>query len=156
MHDYVHRLLCLINSPRRDFMRKLCQFHTKMISAWFLTGSVLLGGKLQEDAQKFWNFWKPPLYEMWEYALKLLVFGGFLLLSTNNILNTYKSTDLAVIVWDCNLKEPTLILLDFFSKLLQFWYHKDCYIFLIIILKFHAVIPQKRAYFIHYGGNHYK
>ena len=28
-----------------------------------------------------------------------------------------------------------------FSKLLQFWYHKNSYIFLIIILKFHAFIP---------------
>ena len=28
-----------------------------------------------------------------------------------------------------------------FSKLLWFWYHKNSYIFLIIILKFHALIP---------------
>ena len=34
------------------------------------------------------------------------------------------------------LKEPTPILL----KLLRFWYHKKWYIFLIIILKFHALI----------------
>ena len=31
--------------------------------------------------------------------------------------------------------------IGFFSKLLRFWCHKNCYIFLIIILKFHAVIP---------------
>ena len=31
----------------------------------------------------------------------------------------------------------------FFSKLLRFWYHKNSYIFLIIILKFHALIPYR-------------
>ena len=32
---------------------------------------------------------------------------------------------------------------SFFSKLLRFWYHKNCHIFLIIILKFHALIPLR-------------
>ena len=31
----------------------------------------------------------------------------------------------------------------FFSKSLRFWYHKNCHIFLIIILKFHALIPLR-------------
>ena len=30
-----------------------------------------------------------------------------------------------------------------FSKLLRFWYHKNSYIFLIIILKLHALIPYR-------------
>ena len=34
-------------------------------------------------------------------------------------------------------------LFSFFSKLLRFWYHKNCHIFLIIILKFHALIPLR-------------
>ena len=49
--------------------------------------------------------------------------------------------------------------IGFFSKLLPFSYHKNSYIFLVIILKFHAIIPshseekiKKRAYFIDYGG----
>ena len=30
---------------------------------------------------------------------------------------------------------------EFFKKLWRFWYHKISYVFLIIILKFHALIP---------------
>ena len=48
------------------------------------------------------------------------------------------------------------------KKLLQFCYHKNSYIFLIIILKFSRPYSlsfgrkhQKRTYFIDYGGNHY-
>ena len=39
------------------------------------------------------------------------------------------------------LKKPALILLDLFQIYCDFWYHKNSYIFLIIILKFHALIP---------------
>ena len=39
------------------------------------------------------------------------------------------------------LKRHTPIFLDFFSKSLRFWYHKNRHIFVIIILKFHALIP---------------
>ena len=60
------------------------------------------------------------------------------------------------------LKEHTPTLLEFFSKLLGFWFHKNSHILLIIVLKFHAFIPcrseeniKKRAYFIDYGGNHH-
>ena len=38
------------------------------------------------------------------------------------------------------LKEPVPF---FFPKSLQFWYHKNCHIFLIIILKFYALIPSR-------------
>ena len=42
-----------------------------MISAKFLWGNVLFGGKLQIGAKKikFWNLWKRPQYEIGEYAL---------------------------------------------------------------------------------------
>ena len=43
----------------------------------------------------------------------------------------------------CNMlfKGAWSFLFSFFSKLLRFWYHKNCHIFLIIILKFHTLIP---------------
>ena len=33
--------------------------------------------------------------------------------------------------------------IEFFSKLLRFWYRKKSYIFLMIILKFHVLIPYR-------------
>ena len=42
-----------------------------------------------------------------------------------------------------SLKGAWSFLFSFFSKLLRFWYHKNCHIFLIIILKFHALIPLR-------------
>ena len=44
---------------------------------------------------------------------------------------------------DYLLKGAWSFLFSFFSKLLRFWYHKNCHIFLIIILKFHALIPLR-------------
>ena len=49
---------------------------------------------------------------------------------TKNILNFYEI-------------EPWSHLISLFSKSLQFWYHKNRHIFLIIILKFHALIPLR-------------
>ena len=53
-----HRLLCWINSRVREFSWKLLSFHTKMILAWFLWGSVFLRGELRKYAKKssFDNF----------------------------------------------------------------------------------------------------
>ena len=53
-----HRLLCWINSRVREFLWKLLSFHTEMISAWFLSGIVLLRGELRKYTQKlnFENF----------------------------------------------------------------------------------------------------
>ena len=46
--------------------------------------------------------------------------------------------------WNCGqVKEAWSFLFSFFSKLLRFWYHKNRHIFLIIILKFHALIPLR-------------
>ena len=45
--------------------------------------------------------------------------------------------------WSLKLKESWSFLFSFFSKLLRFWYQKNRYIFLIIILKFHALIPLR-------------
>ena len=51
-------------------MWKLLLFHTKMISAQFFWGSVLLGEEQQIDAKnQIWNF-ESTLYEIWEYAFK--------------------------------------------------------------------------------------
>ena len=47
-----HRLLCWIKSRVRDFLWKLLSFHTEMISALFLWGSVLLREKLRKYAKK--------------------------------------------------------------------------------------------------------
>ena len=41
------------------------------------------------------------------------------------------------------IKGAWSFLFSFFSKLLRFWYHKNRHIFLIIILKFHALIPLR-------------
>ena len=46
-----------------------------MISAEFLRGNILLGGKLQIGAKKFkfGNFLERPLYEISEYAFKYVM-----------------------------------------------------------------------------------
>ena len=45
------RLLCWIKSRTQDFLWKVSSFHTEMISAQFLWGSVILRGELQRYAQ---------------------------------------------------------------------------------------------------------
>ena len=53
-----HKLLCCIKSHVCDFLWKLLSFHTEMISAWVLWGSVLLREELQIYAKNshFENF----------------------------------------------------------------------------------------------------
>ena len=49
-----------------------------MASAKSLWGTVLFGGKLQDAKNSnLENFWKCPLYEMWEYAFKNSNFADF-------------------------------------------------------------------------------
>ena len=48
---FSHRLLCWIKSHVWDFLWKLLSFHTKMVSAQFLWGGVLLRGELRKYAK---------------------------------------------------------------------------------------------------------
>ena len=70
-----HRLLCWINSRVREFSVKLLLFHTEMLPAKFLWGSVLLRGELQKYAKKF-KLWKisiaPSIWNNGEFAFNML------------------------------------------------------------------------------------
>ena len=58
-----------MNSGIREFMLIWLLFHEEMISAYFLWGNALLGGKQQIDAKKS-NLREYRLYGISEYAFK--------------------------------------------------------------------------------------
>ena len=78
MHEYVHRH-CSI-----DYFVKLILVDENLCKIAFIShwndfcliplGKCTSWGQLQIDAKysKFWHFWEPPLYEIWEYAFNIL------------------------------------------------------------------------------------
>ena len=86
MFHCFHRLLCWIKSRVRDFLWKLFSFHTEMISASFLWGSVLLRGELHMQKMQIFKIWERPLFDIREYAFKL----ASIFLKMCDILHTQK------------------------------------------------------------------
>ena len=74
-------------------------------------------------------------------------FSLFLMLSRHNnmgwILNEFILLEPSTGTHNLLFKWHAPIFLFFTSESLQFWYHKNCHTFLIIILKFHALIPLR-------------
>ena len=82
---------------------------------------------------------RPDIWMGWGFAYKI-----FLARQRTHINMHYRPIciNFANILID-TIKGAWSFLFSFFSKLLRFWYQKNRHIFLIIILKFHALIPLR-------------